>query len=158
MLGLIYLGSVLTLTFLIGLGQRDHHSELGGQQVFRFPRVLVTALKVCIAVPGVLGIAVYQSVLKPGILEATFCRGIFGALTLIVIASYYQSSRFAVAVGPLNLTLHTGSRSQEISLSGAEHRYHAPGIAASKLQRALRVDVHGSPHAADYQCFHSDGV
>jgi hypothetical protein len=118
MVGLIYLGSILALTFLIGLGQRAHHADLDGQQVFRFPRVLVTTLKVCIAVPGVLGIAVYQNFPRPGVLEATFCYGFFGALTLIVIASYYRSSRFSVAVGTSSLTLHTGSRSQEISLSG----------------------------------------
>jgi hypothetical protein len=106
MVGSIYLGCVLVLTILIQLAARESHEATEEWDVFRFPKVLIISLRVAAFVPGLLGILIYHSFPNPGILEMTVLSGIFGSMTLIVVAMLARVSTFAVAVSKQCLKLN----------------------------------------------------
>ncbi|MDB6008711.1 MAG: hypothetical protein JWL65_961 [Gammaproteobacteria bacterium] len=117
MVGSIYLGSVLVLTVLIQLAARESHEASEEWDVFRFPKVLIISLRVAAFVPGLLGLLIYHSFSNPGILEMTVLAGIFGLMTLIVVAMLAQVSTFSVAVSKQCLKLNERLHRRTIDFS-----------------------------------------
>ena len=114
MVGSIYLGCVLVLTVLIGLAAQERHEMTQEWDVFRFPRVLINTLRVASFVPALLGVLVYHSFSKPGLLEIAVLAGLFGSWTLIVLAMLVQVSTFSLAVSKSCLKLFQAGRCRTI--------------------------------------------
>jgi hypothetical protein len=117
MIGLIYLGSVLLLTLLIQLAAREPHETTQASDVFRFPRVLIISLRMGAFIPGLLGILIYRTFVNPGILEIGVLTGLFGSMTLIILAMLLRVSTFSVAVSQQRLQLNDRGRRRTIDFT-----------------------------------------
>ncbi len=108
MVGTIYAACVAALALLLVLASREHHANVGGQDVFRFPKVLKIALLMGAPIPGAIGLAIWPTFgASRGLLEASVLVLVFGSLSLIVAAAYVQTVRFAATVGKDQLVLRS---------------------------------------------------
>jgi hypothetical protein len=113
MVGTIYLGTVLVLSVLLGIASRQHHVSSGDVDVYRFPAILINALRFGVAAPALLGFVVYKSFGRPlKIYESAFLVFFFGSITLIIAAQLWVVSHYALElrVGSLTITDWRGRR------------------------------------------------
>jgi hypothetical protein len=99
--------TVLVLTVLLGIASRQHHLSADNVDVYRFPPILIAALRVGIAVPALLGLGIYDSFGRPlEVYEIAFLVFFFGSLTLIVVAQLWVVSHYTLEVRDGSLTVN----------------------------------------------------
>lgn len=104
--GIIYLMTVLVLTVLLGIASRQHHVSSGSVDVYRFPPVLITVLRVGVAVPALLGLGVCHSFGRPlELYETAFLLFLLGSLTIVIAAQLWVVSHYTLELQVGSLTV-----------------------------------------------------
>jgi hypothetical protein len=145
-IGIIYLGCVVTLGLLVGLASRERHVVSDGRVIFKFPKVLINTLKISVFVPGLLGVGIYSSFRNPGVLEDVVLCGLFGSLTVIILLSFIRTARFSMEIVGQRMELHENGRHRTINMEDVRRiiivrpwrgrgRLDLIGVGGSKLCR-----------------------
>jgi len=111
--GIIYLMTVLVLTVLLGIASRQNHVSSGIVDVYRFPPILITTLRVGVAAPALVGLGVYHSFERPlAVYETAFLLVFFGSLTIVIAAQLWIVSGYTLElqVGSLAVNDWRGRR------------------------------------------------
>jgi hypothetical protein len=106
-IGIIYLITVFVLTVLLGIASRQHHVSSGSVDVYRFPPILIIALRIGVAVPALLGFGIYRSFGRPleGY-EIAFLMSFVGSITILVAAQLWVVSHYTLELQVGRLTVN----------------------------------------------------
>lgn len=106
-MGTVYLVTVLVLTALLGIASRQEHTSTADVDMFRFPPILLSALRIGIAVPPLVGYGIYKSFGRPlEIYEGTFLIIFFGSITLIAAAQLWITSQYLLKIQGGRITVN----------------------------------------------------
>lgn len=133
MVGTVYLVTVLILAALIGIASRQHHTSTADVDMFRFPPILISALRIGVALPPLVGYGIYKSFGRPlAIYEDAFLSLFFGSITLILAAQLWVTSQYLLKIQGGRITVHDwrGRRStpiEEIAKVEVSHPWRGRG-------------------------------
>jgi hypothetical protein len=99
--------TVFVLTVLLGIASRQHHVSSGSVDVYRFPPIVITALRVGVAVPALLGLGIYHSFRRPlEAYEIAFLVFFVGSITILVAAQLWVVSHYTLELQVGRLTVN----------------------------------------------------
>ena len=98
---------MLVLVSLLGLASRQHHESTANVETFRFPPILITALRLGVTMPPLMGYGIYISFGRPleGY-ESGFLIVFFGSLTLIIAAQLWGTSHYLLELRTGRITVN----------------------------------------------------
>jgi hypothetical protein len=89
------------------IASRQYHVPSDNVDVYRFPPILIIALRAGVAVPALLGLGIYDSFGRPPELyEIAFLVFFFGSLTIIVVAQLWVVSHYTLELRIGSLTVN----------------------------------------------------
>ena len=111
--GTVYLGVVLVLSVLLAIASRQHHESTEDTDLYKFPPILINALRFVVCITPLLAVAIYKSFGRHlEIYEVAVLVLIYGAWTLIVAAQLWIMSRYTLElrIGSLTVSDWRGRR------------------------------------------------
>ena len=103
---MIYFGVVLALSVLLSIASRQHHESTDDAEIYRFPPILINALRFAVCVQPLLAFAIYKSFGRPlEMYEIAVLVVVYASWTLIVAAQLWVVSRYKLELRVGSLTV-----------------------------------------------------
>ena len=113
----IYLGCIVALAVLLPFAPLRSNESTAEWDVFRYPKIAVSSLRVGAVVFALVGVCIYHTFQHPGVLDAVVVNGIFGSMSLVLLAMIVQVSAFSVAISKQCLKLIGWRRCRSIDFN-----------------------------------------
>jgi len=114
----MYWGVVCVLVGLLSIAYLQPLPE--GDNVFRFPLILIQVLRVGLFVPPLVGLGIYESFATPSYVERMMLTGFFGTITIVDFFYLMKTTRTHLKLTDGSLYRSTGGRGKTINLSTAK--------------------------------------